>query len=179
MTGMSPNKRRTVGVVVLALGALALAVRLTRPRHATLPPRRLHSDAAYVHPIIPSTPVVNPPPPTCRSRDLLDVTRLARQTEKKIAKAAAERGEKKGAPASCRMTPDSRGLTADVDLLARITSGCVARDATLDSQWNLVQSAAVALSACADCTRPRADRTVSCARAIELVDAADKATPPP
>jgi hypothetical protein len=51
---MSPNKRRAVGVVMLALGALALAVRLTRPRHLSLPPRPLRSDAAYVHPIVPS-----------------------------------------------------------------------------------------------------------------------------
>jgi hypothetical protein len=176
MAGMSPNKRRAVGVMVLALGALALAVRLTGPRHVSLPPRPLHSDAAYVHPIVPSAPVVNPPPPTCRARDLHDVARLTRQTEKKIAQ-DSERGEKKGAPASCRQAPEDRARVGEVDLLARVTSGCVARDATLDSQWNLVQSAAVSLDACADCTRPRAARAVSCSRALELVGQADKATP--
>jgi hypothetical protein len=177
MGEMSPNKRRAVGVVVLGLGALALAVRLTHPRRAFLPPPRPpRSEAAYVHPIVPSPPVVTPPPPTCRARDLHDVARATRQTEKKIAEASA-RGEAKGAPASCRQAPEDRALVGQVDLLARVTSGCVARDATLDSQWNLVQSAAVALDACADCTRPRGARTVSCTRAIELLGAAEKATP--
>jgi hypothetical protein len=176
MGRMNLNKRRAVGVVVLGLGALALAVRLTGPRHATLPPRRPPSDASYVHPIIPSAPVVNPAPPTCRPRDLHDVARATRQTEKKIADAAAH-GDKKGAPPSCRQASDDRALVAEVDRLANVTSGCVARDATLDSQWNLVQSAAVALDACVDCTHPRAERAVSCSRAIDLVAAAEKATP--
>jgi hypothetical protein len=180
MGGMSPNKRRAVGVVVLGLGALALAVRMTRPRYATLPPlppRVPQSDLGYVHPVVPSVPVVNPPPPTCRARDLHDVARATRQTEKHVAADIGVRGQKKGAPAGCRAAAEDRALLAEVDVLARVTSGCVARDATLDSQWNLVQSAAVALDACADCTRPREDRTVSCTRAIELVAAAEKATP--
>lgn len=177
MGRMNLNKRRAVGVVVLGLGALALAVRLTRPRRLPPPLRRPPaSEIGYVHPIVPSTPVVNPPPPTCRARDLHDVARAARQSEQKIADAAAH-GDKKGAPASCRQGADDRALAAEVDLLARVTSGCVARDATLDSQWNLVQSAAVALDACVDCTHPRAARTVSCMRALELVTAAEKATP--
>jgi hypothetical protein len=176
MGPMNPNKRRAVGVVVLGLGALALAVRLTRPRHATLPPRPSRSEVGYVHPIVPSAPVVNPAPPSCQARDLRDVARAARLTEKKLADVAA-RGETKGTPASCRQAPEDRARVGEVDLLARLTSGCVARDATLDSQWNLVQSATGALDACADCTHPRGARTVSCGRAIELLSAAEKATP--
>jgi hypothetical protein len=61
---MSPNKRRAVGVVMLALGALALAVRLTRPRHVSLPARPLRSDATYVHPIVaPTAPAPAPREP--------------------------------------------------------------------------------------------------------------------
>jgi hypothetical protein len=176
MGPMNPNKRRAVGVVVLGLGALALAARLTHPRKTFTPASRPASNVGYVHPIIPSTPVVNPPPPTCRARDLHDVARATRQTAKKVADRAAH-GEPQGAPAACRSTADDRALVGEVDGLAQVTSGCVARDATLDSQWNLVQSAAVALDACADCTHPRGARTGSCTRALELVAAAEKATP--
>jgi hypothetical protein len=178
MGSMNLNKRRAVGVVVLGFGALALAARLTHPRKtfAPAPAPRPASNVGYVHPIIPSTPVVNPPPPTCRARDLHDVARATRQTAKKVADRAAH-GERQGAPAACRLADDNRALVGEVDGLARVTSGCVARDATLDSQWNLVQSAAVALDACADCTHPQSARVVSCTRALELVAAAEKATP--
>ena len=176
MGPMNPNKRRAVGVVVLGLGALALAARLTHPRKTFAPAPRPASNVGYVHPIIPSTPVVNPPPPTCRARDLHDVARATRQTAKKVADRAAH-GEPQGAPAACRQAADDRALVGEVDRLAQVTSGCVARDATLDSQWNLVQSAAVALDACADCTHPQGARVVSCSRALELVAAAEKATP--
>jgi len=178
MGTMNLNKRRAVGVVVLGFGALALAIRLTHPRKTFVPPHapRPTTEVGYVHPIMPSAPVVNPPPPTCRARDLHDVARATRQTAKKVAERAAH-GEPQGAPAACRLASDDRALIGEVDGLARVTSGCVARDATLDSQWNLVQSAAVALDACADCTHPRGSRTVSCGRALELVAAAEKATP--
>jgi hypothetical protein len=174
---MNLNKRRAIGVVVLGFGALALAVRLTRPRRATLPPRPRVPAAEFVHPIMPSTPVVHPEPPTCRSRDLRDVTLALRRSEKRIAEEVGKHGAKQGAPASCRAAADDQARIAEIDLLTRITTGCVARDATLDSQWNQVQSAAAALDACADCTRPRAARSGSCGRVVELLDAAEKATP--
>jgi hypothetical protein len=178
MGAMNLNKRRAVGVVVLGFGALALAARLTHPRKTFAPARapRPAGDVGYVHPIMPSAPVVNPPPPTCRARDLHDVARATRQTAQKVAQSAAH-GQPQGGPASCREAAPERALVGEVDGLARVTSGCVARDATLDSQWNLVQSAAVALDACADCTHPRGARTGSCTRALELVAAAEKATP--
>jgi len=54
----------------------------------------------------------------------------------------------------------------------------VARDRELDSQWDGLQSAVTALDRCTECTRPRADRLVGCKRVLELVAAAEKATPP-
>lgn len=176
MGPMNLNKRRAVGVVVLGFGALALAARLTHPRKTFAPayPAR-PAGAGYVHPIMPSTPVVNPPPPGCRAGDLFDVARAARQTAKKVS-ASAARGEGEGAPTACRQTAADRALAGEVEGLTRMIGGCVARDAMLDSQWNQLQSAAVALDVGADCTRPRSARTVNSGRALDLVAAAETAT---
>jgi hypothetical protein len=120
--------------------------------------------------------VVKPAVAPCRARDLHDVVAAIRQAEKKISpalkKAAAD-----GAPPSCKAEPDSRRASAMVYLFTRDASGCVAKDSELDSQWNQVQSAVVALDGCVDCTRPRDARVLSCQRANDLIAAADKATP--
>ena len=53
------------------------------------------------------------------------------------------------------------------------TGACVARDAELDSQWNQLDSAVLALGRCNDCTNRRDDRLVGCKRVLELIAAAE------
>lgn len=62
-------------------------------------------------------------------------------------------------------------LRGPIDARAAGVSGCVARDAELDSQWNLVQAAVEELRGCAAC-RPK-----QCARVSELVTQAEKGLP--
>jgi hypothetical protein len=65
-------------------------------------------------------------------------------------------------------------MQAQIDMVGQSVSGCVARDAELDGAWNLVQSAVMALQACADCAGERTARAKACARAADLLDQADK-----
>jgi hypothetical protein len=175
---MRGNKRRGIIVVLAAALIVAVGTRLHRQPPAPAPVRApaAKAPAEFVHPMIPSPPVVKPAVAPCRARDLHDLVAAIRQSEKKLGR-AVKKGNEAGAPA-CRAEADNRRGSAMVDLFSRDASSCVAKDSELDSQWNQVQSAVVALDGCVDCTRPRAGRATSCQRANELLDAADKATPP-
>jgi len=177
---VSGNKRNSGarrGLVVVLAAALALAVasRLHRQRPA-VQTARPKPPTEFVHPFIPSPQVVKPPVAPCRARDLHDLVGAIRQSQKKVAPALKKMKEA-GGPVACRAEADNRRWSAVADVFSHDTSGCVAQDSELDSQWNQVQSAVEALEACVDCTRPRDARTTSCQRAKELLDAADQATP--
>jgi hypothetical protein len=153
-------------------------------RHA--PPRRAAKPAApYVHPIVPSPPVVNPPPRNCRVPDLemasAMVGNLRQQVALGKAKAEAEASMRRAAAAhhaarppslpakNCRDQPEERALAAQIDMLGQGVSRCVAQDAPLDGAWNLVQSAVMALQICADCSKEPAAREKGCAQVPELL----------
>ena len=140
-------------VLAVVLCATVAARFLRRVPHGRAP----HKPAArYVHPIVPSTAVVHPAPPSCRARDLLGATAAVRQV---------------GARASSGCA-DAAVMGARIDVLATAVSGCVARDAELDSQWNLVQSAVLELRACAGCEKP-APRAKHCDQVNELLKQAE------
>jgi hypothetical protein len=176
---MRGNKWRGIIVVIVAALIVGVATRLHRQppaRVAVKRPAGANLPKEYVHPMIPSSPVVKPAVAPCRAYDLHELIAAIRQAQKKLG-SAVNKGKEDGAAVACRAEPDSQRWSAMVDLFSRDASGCVAKDSELDSQWNQVQSAVVALDGCVDCTRPRAARTTSCQRANELLDAANKATP--
>jgi hypothetical protein len=176
---MRGNKWRGLVVVIVAALIVGVATRLHRQAPARAPvPRSAPAKAPpeFGHPFIPSPQVVKPAAAPCRARDLHDLSAAIRQVEKKLGPAVSK-GKEAGAPVACRAEADNRRWSAMVDVFSRDASGCVAKDSELDSQWNQLQSAVMALDGCVDCTRPRAARTISCQRAGELLDAAEKATP--
>ncbi|HVV48202.1 MAG TPA: hypothetical protein VHO06_00965 [Polyangia bacterium] len=176
---MSGNKRRGLIVVLVSVLAVGLATRLFHRVPAARTPARAPERAPrgeFVHPVIPSAPIVKPAVAPCRGRDLHDLVGAVRESTKKLPP-FLEGAKADGAPATCRAEPANGRWTAMVDVFSRDASRCVALDSELDSQWNQVQSAVMALDACVDCTRPRPARATSCARARELLDAADQATP--
>jgi len=176
---MRGNKWRGIIVVIAAALIVGVVTRLHRQpsaRVAVKQPAGAKFPKEYVHPMIPSSPVVRPAVAPCRAYDLHEVVAAIRQMQKKVGP-SINKGKEAGAPATCRAEADNQRWSAMVDLFSRDASSCVAKDSELDSQWNQVQSAVVALDGCVDCTRPRAARTTSCQRANELLDAANKATP--
>ena len=176
---MRGNKRRGLVVVLGAVLIVAVATRLHRQAPAHAPgahPAPAKPPTEFAHPFIPSPQVVKPAVAPCRARDLHDLVAAIRQSQKKLGP-AVKKGTESGAPAACRAEPDNRRGSAMVDVFSQDAQSCVAKDSELDSQWNQVQSAVVALDGCVDCTRPRAARATSCQRANELLDAAQKATP--
>jgi hypothetical protein len=176
---MRGNKWRGIIVVIVAALIVGIATRLHRQPPARVPVTQSSGaklPKEYVHPMIPSSPVVRPAVAPCRAYDLHELVAAIRQAQKKLGP-AIKKGTEDGAPAACRAEADNQRWSAMVDLFSKDASTCVAKDSELDSQWNQVQSAVVALDGCVDCTRPRAARTTSCRRANELLDAANKATP--
>ena len=150
---MAWDKRRGGVVTVLAVVMCAtVAARFLRRTPSVRAPRQA---AAYVHPIVPSAPVVHPAPPSCRARDLLGATAAVRQVGARAASSCA----------------DQAATGARIDRLAAAVSGCVARDAELDSQWNSVQAAVLELRACATCSAPRGQH---CQRVNELLKEAEQ-----
>jgi hypothetical protein len=163
----SDKARGSVQLLIVLLLVGLVAGRLLRRTPAR---QAVRQPAPYVHPIVPSPPVVNPPPRNCRVPDLEVTGAYVSALRAKVALADARRLRGEG----CR-TADLRALQPEIDLIAQSVSGCVAQDAELDGAWNLLQAALMAVRTCADCAAPPAARDKGCARTQELVAEADKA----
>jgi hypothetical protein len=171
---MSPSRRYGVaasiaGVVIAVVAAVALS---HKDPPAPPPAPKFPARDPPPHPIFPSEPTEKPPEPFCEGRDIFSVGGFIRAAQKQAAGAAAK-GVPAGAPPSCH---DDAAAAALSKLIAR-TRACVARDRELDSQWDALQSSVSALDRCIECTHARADRLIGCRRVLELVAAAEKATP--
>ena len=175
MSGRNP--RAVVAVVVVAVAIVsAVAVVALAPREPPpVPVAPKFPKPPEAHPVIPppEEPVARPPQAFCEARDIAMVSSSLRAAHKQ-ALAAARRGDKKGAAASCQTTDAARALSGAFDNLSKRTGACVARDSELDSQWNQLESAALAYGRCIDCTHPQADRLIGCQRILELVTSAEK-----
>jgi hypothetical protein len=158
---MASDKRGGSLAAVLAVALCgAVAARFLQRAPQVHAPRK--PAAPYVHPVVPSTPVVHPAPPSCRVRDLRGAIATIRQVDPGAFRACNQQAAEKAATA------------ARIDMLAAAVSGCVARDAELDSQWNSVQAAVLELRACASCAK---DVGMHCARVIDLLTVAERDLP--
>ncbi len=178
MAGRSPRTIIGIAVVVAAVvGAVVIVVVSSRPPPLAPPVAPVFPKPPESHPVLPSPeePVARPPQAFCEARDIAMVATSLRAAHKQ-ALAAAKRGDKKGAPATCHASDTDRELSGALDNLTKRTGACVARDSELDSQWNQLESAVLAYGRCIDCTHPQADRLIGCQRLLELVASAEKAT---
>ena len=179
---MSGGRSRTVigiVVVVVAIAAAAGVVFVSARRPPPVPVAPKFPKPPETHPVIPPAEEPSAPKPPqafCEARDIAMVASSLRAAHK-MALAAAKRGDKKGAPATCHAADDARQLSGAMDNLMKRTGACVARDSELDSQWNQLDSAVVAYGRCIDCTHPRDDRLTGCKRILELVASAAKEMP--
>jgi hypothetical protein len=180
------SARFVVGAAVAVAAAAAVIVVVRGATAPEPPPARIEPPrfpvAPQAHPVIPPAeePVTRPAQAFCEVRDL-GIVAMALRTAHKQALAVAQRGAKKGSPLACRAQrqaqaqgdDDEDKLAQAVNDLSARTNACVARDAELDSQWNQLDSAALALGRCNDCTHPRDDRLMGCKRVLELIASAE------
>lgn len=164
-----------------AIAAAAVTFFVVRWASAPEPPPPIIKPPSFpvapqAHPVIPPSdePVAKPAQPFCEVRDLGMVAMAVRQAQAQ-ALDAAKRGAKKGGSLACRTQgdEDEDKLAQAVNDLSARTGACVARDAELDSQWNQLDSAVLALGRCNDCTNRRDDRLVGCKRVLELIASAE------
>jgi hypothetical protein len=178
------TKARLAAVVAGSAVAVAAVIAVVRWASAPepLPPpiaAPRFPVAPEAHPVIPppEEPVAKPAQAFCEVRDL-GIVAMALRSAQAQALDAAKRSAKKGGPLTCRAQAqaeerEERLAQAVNDLGAR-TGACVARDAELDSQWNQLDSAVLALGRCNDCTHPRDDRLIGCKRVLELIASAER-----
>ena len=163
------------GVVIAVIAAVVVSRSPSVP--APPPPPKFPARDPPPHPVLPSEASDKPPEPFCEGHDIFSVGGFIRAAQKPAA-LAAKAGIPAGAPRSCHDDANDKELSAALSKLIARTRACVARDREFDSQWNLLESAVSALDRCVECTHPRADRQIGCGRVLELVAAAEKATPP-
>jgi len=175
-----PNARNYIALVVVAVaivGGVGLVVGTMRtPAPPPVPIAPKFPKPPEAHPVLPPSeePVApRPPQAFCEARDITMVATSLRAAHKR-ALAAAKRGDRKGAPASCHATEDARDLSGAFDALTKRTGACVAKDSELDGQWSQLDSAVLAYGRCIDCQHPQADRLIGCQRILELVTSAEK-----
>jgi hypothetical protein len=176
---MTPPRRYGIiaSVAGIVIGVIAAVVLSRGAPPAPPPPPKFPARDPPPHPVIPSEASEKPPEPFCEGRDIFSVGGFIRAAQKQAAEAAAK-GVTAGAAQSCHDDATDKELSAALSKLIARTRACVARDRELDSQWDTLQSSVTALDRCVECTHPRADRLVGCKRVLELVAAAEKATPP-
>ncbi len=160
---------------------LALALWLATPvwvgcqrKESPPPPRPAPAPrpSEFVHPPIPSEPVVKPARAECSAEALLVVSGRIRENHLRAtraiqAKAKAAHREGCGSPAMAAVDRDVKG-----PLLDRVRA-CVAQDETFDAEWNLLDAAMSSLTQCADCARAAPARTHDCQRTMDLVGQAE------
>jgi len=177
---MTASVRAAVGAAVVIAAAVAVFA-VVRWASAPEPPPPIIKPPSFpvapqAHPVIPPSdePVTKPAQPFCEVRDLGTVA-MAVRTAQARAVEVAKRGAKRGGSLACRTQGDENDdkLAQAVNDLGARTGACVARDAELDSQWNQLDSAVLALGRCNDCTNRRDDRLVGCQRVLELIGSAE------
>lgn len=176
------NRRQRTGAiaaaagVVIAIVAAVVAPRFEKPPSPLPPPppRVFPATEPPPHPFIPTEAREEQPKAFCEARDIFLVGVQVRGAQKKGLE-AAKAASKEGAPAVCHTEAAAKELALALNGLIGRTGACVARDSPLDSQWNQLESAVAALDRCMECTHARNDRLIGCKRALELVDAAEKA----
>ena len=142
---------------------------LPPPSPVPAPPSR---PSEFVHPPIPSEPVVKPARAECSAEALLVVAGRVRERQMRAgraldAKGKAIKAEGCGSPSMAAVDQDVKG-----PLLDRIRA-CVAQDETYDPEWNLLDAALSSLAICADCARPAKARAHDCQRTLDLVTQAE------
>jgi hypothetical protein len=162
-------------VVVLACVAVTLGVTACQRKEAPgfpappliPPPPARRSE--FVHPPIPSEPVIKPARAECSGEALAQVAARVRELQRRAAQANGKTARRGGcgSPAMIQVTADVKGPLVD-----RV-QGCVAQDETFDPEWNLLNAAMITLATCADCNRPLKARAPDCNRVADLVGQAE------
>lgn len=142
------------------------------PSPSPIPPPRARP-GEFVHPPIPSEPVVKPARAECSAEALLQIAARLREAQLRGARAVelGAKGTRRGgcgAPAMAQLAEEVKGPVLDRVL------ACVAQDETFDPEWNLLQAARASLAICADCARPAAGRRPDCERVLGLVGQAEQ-----
>jgi hypothetical protein len=149
------------------------------PSPPPIPPPPARS-SEFVHPPIPSEPVVKPARAECSAEGLLPIAARLREAQTRATRALelggkglSARRDGCGAPAMAQLAEEVKG-----PLLDRVLA-CLAQDETFDPEWNLLEAARASLASCADCARPAAGRKPDCARAAALISQAEQAARSP
>jgi hypothetical protein len=153
--------------LVLALGATACSRKEAPAPPPVIPPPPARP-SEFVHPPIPSEPVIKPARAECSAEAVQVIAGRVGEVARRAARALdlrrpAARREGCGSPVMAQIDHEIKG-----PLLDRIR-GCVAQDETFDPEWNLLDTAMISLTTCADCARAAAGRRPECQRVTDLV----------
>ena len=113
------------------------------------------------------------PRPDCSPEALMAAARHVGELELLASggfKPARAKARQDGCP-----TPEGELASREVkgSLPERISS-CMSQDAPFDAEWDMVNSAVLALDACLDCARVKAERTARCSWVAEQVKRAEQ-----
>ena len=154
-----------LAAVLIAQGCRHKEAASPSPSPIPPPPAR---PSEFVHPPIPSEPVVKPARAECAAEALQQIAARLRDAHRRAARAVelGAQGARRagcGSPAMAELDQQVKGPLVDRVL------ACLAQDETFDPEWNLLEAARASLQICADCTRPAAGRKPDCERVLSLV----------
>ena|SRR5215471_7470986 len=165
----------------VALGALLAACSRTPagggsspgtagPQPAPVPPpaAAARRPEPFTHPLL-AEAAVKIVDQDCTAEALAATVGRIRFTTAQAAPLARKRGPAKPRPEAGCATPEAEPLGAYVRQLEGRVSACVAKDAPLDAQWDLANSAVLSLGLCLDCARPPEERAARCRRALDIL----------
>jgi len=114
------------------------------------------------------------PRPDCSPEALMAAARHVGELELLASGAFKPAARGKRQPVVCP-TPEGQLVLDEVrGALPDRVSSCMSQDAPFDAEWDMVNSAVIALGACADCTRAKDDRATRCRWVAEQVKRAEQ-----
>ena len=115
------------------------------------------------------------PRPDCSPEALMAAARHVGELELLASGTFRPPGRGKPRPAGCP-TPESQLAINEVrGALTDRVSSCMSQDAPFDAEWDMVNSAVIALQACVDCARAKDDRAARCRWVADQVKRAEQA----
>ena len=158
---------------LVATLTLALACHKASPPVAPAPPSRPKPPATlFDHARLAGTPAR--PRPDCSPPALMAAARRVGELELLASGTFKSPARGKRHPTGCP-TPESQLAIDEVrgPLPDRVSS-CMSQDAPFDAEWDMVNSAVIALQACVDCTRAKDDRAARCRWVADQVKRAEE-----
>jgi|GEM_PF-6970153 len=170
-----PQTPAALSLGLVAALTLGLACHKQAPPSpaAAAPLARQQPGTLFDHGVLAGLPAR--PRPDCSPPALMAAARHVGELERLASGVVGSRHRGKASGAVCPTAEGQLVLDELRGALPERVSSCMSQDAPFDAEWDMVNSAVIALQACVDCARPHDERAARCRWVAEQAQRAEAA----